>query len=529
MQMKTIHLCTQAFYRFNLLLLLVATCSCGSADNVPDDLDYPEEDTPVTPVPDENEGPLVAFPGAEGYGSIATGGRGGKVYHVTTLDDGTQAGTFRHAVSQKGPRTVVFDVAGTIYLNSDLKITNDDLTIAGQSAPGDGICIARYPVTLAANNLIVRYLRFRVGNEGGGEPDGLGGYDRNNIIVDHCSISWSVDECCSIYGGENLTVQWCLISESLRTAGHGKGKHGYGGIVGGAGMSYHHNLLAHHESRTPRFGSRPGTQTREKVDMRCNVIYNWAGVGCYGAEGMHINLVNNYYKPGPATPKNKRIAYRLMSPGVRTTDYCTNDDGTPNQWAPMEHVWGRFYVAGNIVHGHADVTADNWTKGIYEQIDNSKCDNTFTDKVKTEIRLTAPLDVPTVTTQSADETFELVLAEAGCSLRRDEIDNRIVTETREGKATYNGSVSSDAARMPGLIDQPTDVMPAGGTTPWPTLSATDDEVAARLDSDGDGIPDAWEKARGLDPANARDGNATTLSQVGYTNLERYLHSLVCNN
>ena len=176
----------------------------------------------------ETTGNPCAFPGAEGFGRNATGGRGGKVYHVTTLEDGDYEGTFRHAVSQRGARTVVFDVAGTIFLDRNLNISNGDLTIAGQTAPGEGICIARYPVSVRAENVIVRYMRFRVGNEGKGEPDGFGGTENKNVIIDHCSISWSVDECCSVYGGENLTVQWCLVSESLRTAGHSKGPHGYG-------------------------------------------------------------------------------------------------------------------------------------------------------------------------------------------------------------------------------------------------------------------------------------------------------------
>src|SRR5690606_1733114 len=173
---------------------------------------------------------VPSFPGAEGFGRYATGGRGGTVYHVTTLEDGNEPGTFRYAVSQRGTRTVVFDVAGTIFLNSRLNIVNGNLTIAGQTAPGQGICIARYPVSVGANNVIVRYMHFRVGNEGGGEPDGFGGSKNRNVIIDHCSISWSVDETCTFYGGENVTVQWCLISESLRTAGHAKGKHGYGAI-----------------------------------------------------------------------------------------------------------------------------------------------------------------------------------------------------------------------------------------------------------------------------------------------------------
>ena len=197
----------------------------------------------------ETTGNPCAFPGAEGFGRNATGGRGGKVYHVTTLEDGDYEGTFRHAVSQRGARTVVFDVAGTIFLDRNLNISNGDLTIAGQTAPGEGICIARYPVSVRAENVIVRYMRFRVGNEGKGEPDGFGGTENKNVIIDHCSISWSVDETCTFYGGENVTVQWCLISESLRTAGHSKGPHGYGAIIGGDKSSFHHNLMAHHESR----------------------------------------------------------------------------------------------------------------------------------------------------------------------------------------------------------------------------------------------------------------------------------------
>ena len=238
--------------RFLCLALFLLPIIPAGASVLPDD-----EQTETTKE-------LIAFPGAEGFGRNTTGGRGGKVYHVTTLEDGLQEGTLRYALSQEGARTVVFDVAGTIFLDKRLDITNGDLTIAGQSAPGQGVCIARYPVTINADNVIVRYLRFRVGNEGGGEPDGLGSTDCRNLIIDHCSISWSVDECCSIYGGENLTVQWCLVSESLRTAGHAKGKHGYGAIWGGAKASFHHNLLAHHESRVPLSGASSiysGTRT----------------------------------------------------------------------------------------------------------------------------------------------------------------------------------------------------------------------------------------------------------------------------
>ena len=239
--------------RIPYLLLTGLLCLCGSGTCA-----GPQT---AEDLPDETR--LPAFPGAEGFGRYAVGGRGGQVYHVTTLADGDQPGTLRHAVEQTGARTVVFDVAGTIRLDRPLRIRHDSLTVAGQSAPGDGICIARHAVNIDANEVVIRYVRFRVGNEGGGEPDGLGGCDHRNIIVDHCTVSWSVDETCSVYGNTDATVQWCLISESLRTAGHKKGRHGYGGIVGGNRMSFHHNLMAHHESRVPRLGPRPGTQDRD--------------------------------------------------------------------------------------------------------------------------------------------------------------------------------------------------------------------------------------------------------------------------
>ncbi|MEL7600710.1 MAG: acetylxylan esterase [Proteiniphilum sp.] len=476
----------------------------------------------------KNQARPVAFPGAEGFGRYASGGRGGEVYWVTTLDDGDQEGTLRYAVAQKGPRTILFNVAGTIFLKKDLRITQDDVTIAGESAPGQGICIAGYPVKLNADNVILRYLRFRVGDRGEGEPDGLMGTGGKNIIIDHCSISWSVDESCSIYGNEDTTVQWCMITESLRTAGHSKGKHGYGAIWGGTRASFHHNLLAHHESRVPRLGPHASTQQHEHVDMRNNVFYNWAGGGCYGGEGMHVNIVNNFYKPGPATPDNQ-IAYRIVSIGVRTTEYVTGSDGKPNVWKPMEHVWGRFYIAGNVVDRNNEVTRDNWTKGVYEQINIKGNDLTFTEQAKKDIRLSAPLEADIVTTHSAQEAYELVLAQAGCSRLRDEIDTRIVEEVRNGTATYSGSRSADAPDYPGLIDSQDDVKPKGAGSAWPALSSGKAGSISLIDSDGDGIPDKWERSQGLSPSDKSDGNGTRLSKEGYTNLEVWLHSLAREN
>ena len=241
----------------------------------------------------------IAFPGAEGYGKWTTGGRGGRVLTVTNLNDSGE-GSFRDAVEQMGPRIVVFAVDGTIELKSPLRVNNDSITIAGQSAPGDGICLKDYPLVVNASNVIIRYIRVRVGDLNNLDSDGLGGgrYGQKNVILDHLSVSWSIDECLSIYKTENLTVQWCLVTHSLNTSVHTKGSHGFGGIWGGYKASFHHNLLANHASRNPRFASVDGTKW---VDYRNNVVYNWGFKTAYGG-GHHaeINMVNNYYKPGPA-------------------------------------------------------------------------------------------------------------------------------------------------------------------------------------------------------------------------------------
>ena len=481
-----------------------------------------------------------AFPGAEGFARYTvTGGRGGIVYHVTNLNDSGE-GSLRAGIDMKVPRTIVFDVSGIIELKSRLVIKNGDLTIAGQTAPGDGICIKNYTLHIAgykeedkkdqcATNIIIRFIRCRMGDEQKAEDDAMWGRYTSDIIIDHCSMSWSTDECASFYSNKNFTMQWCILSESLTKSVHVKGNHGYGAIWGGEGASFHHNLLAHHSSRTPRLdGSRSiGRWEEELTDLRNNVFYNWGPTnGGYAGEGGRYNFVNNYYKPGPATPKNSPVRYRIAAIGVRIKKYCMNADGTPNAWKPMEHVWGKFYVDGNIIEGNEEVTQDNWTKGIYGQINNASCDNTFTKKVKKEMRLSEPLDAGIITTHSAKQAYELVLDQAGCSRQRDAIDIRVIEETRNGTATYIGSVTKGAESVPGLIDLPADVKPEGATSPWPTLSdggITADELR---DTDGDGIPDVWEAAHGLNPKDVSDGIATTLSKEGYTNLEVYLNGLV---
>ena len=418
---------------------------------------------------------LSAFPGAEGFGMYATGGRGGIVYHVTSLADDGSEGTFRKAVESDEPRIIVFDISGTIFLKGSVAIRANK-TLLGQTAPGDGICVADYPVTIIGNNVIVRFMRFRLGNRNvkDHEGDGLGSMDHHNIIVDHCSVSWSIDECMSVYGGRNLTVQWCIVSQSLKNAGHSKGAHGYGGNWGGNGASYHHNLIAHNESRTPRLGPRPGTQTNERMDMRNNVIYNWAGEGCYGGEGMYVNIVNNYYKPGPATAAavkardNDLIAKRIAKIGIRTSEY-TDHYGTPNQWDVMWHVWGKFYVDGNYNPQYPSLYNDNWTDGIYNQIDNSQCDGTFNDEVKSSMHLEKPNIFSNVTTHTAQTAYERVLDYAGACLHRDALDNVIVSDTRNGAATSTGT-----GNYAGIINTQNDVAAviSGKDSPWPTLSTS---------------------------------------------------------
>jgi len=464
----------------------------------------------VIAMPELLEAQVPSFPGAEGYGRLTTGGRGGEVYHVTTLEDTGDPGSFRYACNQKGTRTIVFDVSGTIFLKSELQLRNGNVTIAGQTAPGDGICIADYPFTINTSNVIIRFMRFRLGNRQVAyhEGDGLGAMDQANIIVDHCSVSWSIDECLSVYGSKNITVQWCISSQSLRNAGHDKGSHGYGGNWGGSGASYHHNLIAHHTSRTPRLGPRPGTQTDERMDMRNNVMYNYGSNGCYGGEGMNVNIVNNYYKIGPQKNGKPR---RIAGIGIRTTEYTKHDTDTPNAWDVMWHKWGTFYVDGNVNPDYADVTKDNWTWGIYDQIDNSKCDYTFNEDVKRDMRLDTPIEYQYTTTHTAEKAYEKVLAYVGASLHRDELDEIIVNDVRNRKATFGEN---------GIIDNQDQVKYADGSTGWPKLNSS----AAKTDTDGDGMPDEWETANDLNPNDKTDG--AKIGADGYTNLEIYMNSLV---
>jgi len=416
-----------------------------------------------------------AFPGAEGFGKYTLGGRGGKVYEVTNLND-SGPGSFRAACEAKGPRTVVFRVSGTIELQSGLKIKNPYITIAGQTAPGDGICIKNYQLAFDTDHVIVRYIRVRPGDEKGKEQDALGG-SGDHIIIDHCSVSWGVDETLSINKGSNVSVQWCMVAESLTRSLHKKGAHGYGGLWGGPGGSFHHNILAHHSSRNPRAS---GNKESGLLDCRNNVIYNWGFNSAYGGEMWPRNWINNYYKAGPAT-----------SPSVRDRIFLQKDPR------------GKMYCAGNYVLGFPAITRDNWAGGIDYAPDGTANEET--------LRVDTPYCVAPVTTTSAKKAFAAVLRGAGCSRRRDAVDERIVHEIRTGTARYGETYGGGGK---GLIDSQTAV---GG---WPELRS----LPAPADRDHDGMPDKWETRHHLNPEDPADGPRDAGSN-GYTNLEEYLNSI----
>ena len=436
----------------------------------------------------------------QGGGSATTGGKDGTIYVVSTLSDSIDEadnkalpGTLRHAVEQGEARIVIFQVAGVIHLQKPLTISKGNITIYGQSAPGDGICIADYPLIIkSANNVIVRFLRFRLGNESlkvdkDKDYDAVSVNDCKNVVFDHLSCSWSVDECVSCYGNENFTLQYCFITESLRNAGHAKGAHGYGGIWGGTNATFHHNLLAHHDSRNPRFDhDYVDNKHHGPIDYVNNVVYNWGGNSAYGGEGTnkgaggrHINFVNNYYKPGPST--NSDVRTRLVDPWTS----CSNCSEIPGGTIQSPKI----YLTGNCMSGSDDVTSDNW-KGSTKPKSTSGVDSCWTEG------LTA-----LTTEQTAEAAYETVLTKAGCSLSRDEVDKRIVNEVRNGGGK--------------LIDKPSDV---GG---WPEYHTGELPV----DTDYDGIPDAWEEEHGLNPKSYGDSRKQTLVE-GFTNLEVYLNSLV---
>jgi pectate lyase len=415
---------------------------------------------------------VLAFPGAEGAGRFSAGGRGGVVLHVTNLDDGGP-GSLRAAIEAKGPRTVVFDVAGTIQLKRELKISNGQITIAGQTAPGGGITLRDQTLVVSADDVVIRFIRSRLGSESKVEGDAIWVSGGRRIILDHVSASWSVDETLSAsarydrpdQGFYDLTVQWSIIAESLAHSIHVKGDHGYGSLVrGGNGskISFHHNLWANHIARMPRPGNYEGPD-KDPIgaffDFRSNVFYNWGhGYSGYDADKAALaayNFVDNAYVPGPNSEKN--IAFK------------------------ESNTLAKAYFAGNSMAGV--IPADPWSlvEGVQEA----------------GYRQTAPIDVAPVSPEPADKAYARILADAGASVWRDPVDRRIL----DGVKTRTGKV----------IDNQADV---GG---WPALPTG----KPAKDTDGDGMPDAWEKAHGLNPKMA-DGAVAAKGGSGWTNLELYL-------
>jgi hypothetical protein len=450
--------------RTTFIVIAVITLLLGGCATIPPDstaVDYPG-----TP----------AFPGAMGFGIGTVGGRGGAVIYVTSLDD-AGPGTLRAAVETSGPRTVVFAVSGTIELQRELIIRQDNLTIAGQTAPGDGICLRGFPLIVSANEVIIRFIRVRPGDELRREFDSISLEEGGNIVIDHCSASWSIDETLSVSQRRdssrdlltNVTVQWCIISESLNDSYHSKGEHGYGSLIrghDGSLYSFHHNLWVHHRARMPRPGNYESADRDPDgalIDFRNNVFYDWGGGSSgYNADTDSIsryNFINNYYLRGPS------------STGARIFDESCS--------------LAQAYFAGNYLDGR--LPRDPWLP--------------VTGTTGGDYRLSEPLEAGYVATENAEVAFERVLRFAGASLSRDSVDERMIRDVTGRTGT--------------VIDSQDEV---GG---WPILMST----TARPDRDRDGMPDEWETARGLDPASPADG-AVDVDGNGFTELEDYYNGLV---
>lgn len=444
---------------------------------------------------------VPAFPGAEGFGKYTTGGRGGTVYIVTNLNDSGQ-GSLRWALEAREPRIVVFEVSGTIHLKSPIRVQHPNLTIAGQTAPGDGITIANYWLNFVnMNNLVVRFIRFRPGDTSSEESNAGFGVYMDQVIFDHCSFSWANDELASFYAVKNFTMQWSIFSEALHRSIHSKGAHGFGTIAGGKNVSWHHNLIAHANQRMTML-DHPGLYQNNNseiiqlwrgiTDFRNNVIYNWEFRSTSGGAEGEFNIINNYYKPGPATISSSRSF--ILNP-LRTSD---GNGGTFN--------YGKFFLNGNNLFGNSSVTNNNW---IGATLENSSLTEQFLSSTRVTTAFPIPNDIYT-RNYSANEAYQRVLNSAGASYARDAVDTRIINETRNGTFTFNGSKGSTG----GIIDSQRDV---GG---WPTLKS----LPAPKDTDRDGIPDEWEVANGLNPQVPND-KEYNLSPY-YTDIEVYINSLV---
>lgn len=416
----------------------------------------------------------LAFPGAEGFGRFAKGGRGGQVKFVTNLND-SGPGSLRAAVQAEGPRIVVFTVSGTIELQSTLRILNPRITIAGQTAPGDGICLKKFPLNISADDSVVRFLRVRLGDEAGKLMDGIDISDAENVIVDHCSVSWTLDEAVNTYhGSKNITIQWCLISESLHNSPLRNG-HGFAASLGGMNSSYHHNLFANNAGRNPSIAGETSNPTID-LDFRNNIIFNWQKRRLDGRPES-INVINNYYKAGPASRELRSIVKMQ----------CL-DNGT----------FGKWHVDGNVLETHLGIRRGKELVTIDDP-----------DRLAEFVMVNQPVHFAPVLTDMPEVAYEKVLDQAGAIRpKRDPHDERIIREVRSGRTTFGD----------GIISSQTDV---GG---WPELQS----LPAQIDSDTDGMPDVWERT--FNPnANLSWESESDADGDGYTNIEEYLNNTDPNN
>lgn len=455
---------------------------------------------------------IPAFPGAEGGGAFSFGGRGGKVYVVTSLAD-RGPGTLREACEQGGARIVVFNVAGIIRLKSPINIRAPYITIAGQTAPGDGVCVAGESVLIDTHDVVIRFMRFRRGETNvTRRDDALGGNGVGNIIIDHVSASWGLDENMSMYrhvydrGSANqeklptvnVTIQNSIFSEALDTYNHS-----FGSTIGGLNSSFMRNLWANNISRNPSIGMYGD------FNFVNNVIFNWWNRSADGGDHRSLfNFINNYYKPGPITPKDKPIGHRILKP----------ESGRDAKNAMS---FGKAYVNGNIIEGNEVVTNDNWAGGVQVGDQPDAGDHTSV------IRMNEPLPMPKLKIIPTKEAYDYVLENVGATLPvRDAVDNRIITVVKTGKIIYKEGPMTNVGgkyikrRLPddsykkGIIS---DISQVGG---YPEYKGT-----SHKDSDNDGIPDNWETKQGLNPKNAADASLDR-DKDGYTNIEEYLNSVV---
>jgi hypothetical protein len=457
---------------------------------------------------------IPAFPGAEGYAKYVTGGRGGRVIYVTHLKDNIDKfgagykGSLRAALETSGndPIIIMFQCGGVINLMGTINCSRSNITIAGHTALGQGICVKGYGIKFSGQNIIIRYLRVRVGDEIMQNDPALTFSNGKNAIIDHCSFSWSVEENVNITDVDSVTFQWCINSESLYSSTHFKGERAYAAQWGGEHSSYHHNLLAHHNSRMPRQNGNTSNDYQLTWDYRNNVHYNWGNDGAFYGGGIeqsggfcHSNLINNYYKPGPATTTNKSNQYFCAPSGGRPAVV-----GTGNEYL---YGYGLWYLNGNVMYNNPEKTNNNWL-GL----------NGSTNHYASSEFIAAP-----VTTTSAEVAYEQVLANAGATKPvRDSIDMRIVDEVLNGIAHFGGVYGAKK----GIIDHHTDIKPEGATVGWSAWGIYPEvkNTKAPKDTDGDGMPDRWETINGLDSLNPDDGKALAKDGSGYTNLEIYLNS-----